>query len=154
MIDNPDRMSMRNLLKSLQSQLAQRRLVFTSEGEILSLDASSGEVTARDAAVATKGEELMDWERVQVNGRLVPLTCPIRNGDRVDVITRSSSSSSFPAPITPTPMADAIRASSSSSSSRRQPYSWTRPLKFKEVSSSSSSNNDSSRGWWGLPLQW
>lgn len=88
MVDNPERMSMRNLLKSLQAQLAMRRLVFTSEGEILNLDASMGEVTARDVALA-QGQELSGLERVEVNGRPVPLSSPLHNGDRV-VVTKAS----------------------------------------------------------------
>jgi len=126
---------MRNLLKSLQSQLAMRRLIFTDQGEILCLDASRGEVTAMDAAIAQRGKRLMEGERVQVNGRLVPLSSPVQHGDRVNVITRAttaaSSTSSFPTPIVATPMND---GPPSGISSRRSIYSWTRPVSFKEVS--------------------
>ncbi|KAM3569559.1 hypothetical protein VYU27_008352 [Nannochloropsis oceanica] len=89
------------IIGTLQEQLAVKRLVLTSDGEVLSLDVPEGEaaVTVREAATAqllssssrsssavVTPMQQLEVAGASVNGQRVSLSRPLRTGDVVDFV--------------------------------------------------------------------
>ena len=97
-------MTAQQLIGTLQEQLAVKRLVLTSDGEVLSLDVPEGEagVTVREAATAqllssssssssavVTPMQQLEVAGASVNGQRVSLSRPLRTGDVVDFVYRA-----------------------------------------------------------------